>query len=109
VIVSLDQFAIYFRRGLMSNKQFGKDLTIGINIKNLEPKNNLNLDLKIEQMIYDISIPELEKYEEVSSEKVEFNYTTAFSYPALEMKTKLDRDLNGYETMEPFGRYGTYS
>ena len=93
----------------MSNKQFGKDLTIGINIKNLEPKNNLNLDLKIEQMIYDISIPELEKYEEVSSEKVEFNYTTAFGYPALEMKTKLDRDLNGYETMEPFGRYGTYS
>ena len=103
------EIIIYFRRGLMSNEQFGKDLTIGINIENLESKNNLNLDLKIEQMIYDISIPELEKYEEVASEKVEFNYTTAFSYPALEVKTKLDRDLNGYETMEPFSRYGTYS
>ena len=100
---------IYFRRGLMSNEQFGKDLTIGINIENLDAKNALNLDLTIEEMIYDISIPELEKYVKVSSNNVEFKYTTAFSYPALEVKTKLDRDLNGYETMEPFSRYGTYS
>ena len=103
------EIVIYFRRGLMSNEQFGKDLTIGINIENLEPKKNLQLNLKVEKMIYDISIPELEKYIGVSSDTVEFKYTTAFSYPALELKTKLDRDLNGYETMEPFSRYGTYS
>ena len=101
--------SIYFRRGLMSNEQFGKDLTIGINIENLASKKSLELGLTIEEMIYDISIPEREKYEKVDSYTKEFKYTSAFSYPALEMKTKLDRDLNGYETMEPFSRYGTYS
>lgn len=105
-----NQILIYFRRGLMSNEQFGKDLTIGINIENLSSEQDLKLDLEIEQMIYDISIPELEKYENVVNKYQQtFKYTSAFSYPALEVKTKLDRDLNGYETMEPFSRYGTYS
>lgn len=103
------QILIYFRRGLMSNEQFGKDLTIGLNIENLASRDSLELELEIQEMTYDISIPEREKYKSGTPFKQTFKYITAFSYPALEMKTKLNRDLNGYETMEPFSRYGTYS
>ena len=105
-----DQILIYFRRGLMSNEQFGKDLNIGINIENLGSDSDLKLDLEIQEMKYDISIKEYEVYKKVDTKaNQEFKYITAFSYPALEMKVKLDRDLNGYETIEPFSRYGTYS
>ena len=104
-----NKVSIYFRRGLMSNEQFGKDLTIGINIENISIKDKVTFELEIQEMLYDISIEAREKYEKVISYNQEFKYITAFSYPALEVKTKLNRDLNGYETMEPFSRYGTYS
>ena len=108
-VIENGKVIIYFRRGLMSNEQYGKDLTIGINIENISNKKDLNFKLEIQSMTYDISIPEYEKYDKGTPFNQLFKYTTAFSYPALEVKTKLNRDLNGYETMEPFSRYGTYS
>ena len=52
--------------------------------------------------------PTYERYTEIKNEKLIFNYVSVFSYPALEIKTKLNRTLNGYETMEPFSKYGVY-
>ena len=127
VTIAPDQIAIYkteyknnkieafFRRGLMSNEQFGKNLGIKVNIENLKNskdalvRENVNLMLTIEEMKYDISFPDTyERYYFVSSENYLFTYESAWSYPALEIKAKLDRTLNGYETLEPFSRYGVY-
>ena len=123
ITVSPDQIAVYkieytndnkinifFRRGLMSNEQFGKNLTLIINIENINSKENINLNMEFYEMKYDISFPPTyERYNSYQKKDQEFKYITAFSYPALEIKTSLDRNLNGYETMEPFSRYGTYS
>ena len=62
-------------------------------------------------MKYDISYPpDYEIYSKVPNMegKKKFEFKSAWSYPALEIKTKLNRTLNGYETMEPFSRYGVY-
>ena len=124
VTISPDQIAVYktvydstnkkifayFRRGLMSNEQFGKNLNIKINIENLSITKDVPLNIIIEEMKYDISFKEgdYERYSFVSQNKYNFTYISAWSYPALEIKAKLDRKLNGYETMEPFSRYGVY-
>ena len=101
---------IYFKRGLMSNEQFGKNLALNINIENLESQKEEVFKLIVEEMKFDISKPpELEIYTQVLSKDLTFNYISAFSYPAIEMKTKLNRTLNGYETIEPFSRYGVYA
>jgi hypothetical protein len=105
----------YFRRGLMSNEQFGKNLGIKINLENLhESKYNpvvkdVTLSLTIEEMKYDISFPDkYERYYPVSTKDYLFLFKSAWSYPALELKARLDRPFNGYETLEPFSRYGVY-
>ena len=112
---SNNKIIAYFRRGLMSNEQFGKNLGIKMNIENLQDSSskvvdkNVNLTLKIEEMKYDISFPDTyERYYDVSENQYEFSFESAWSYPALELKAKLDRTLNGYETIEPFSRYGVY-
>ena len=108
------QIIAYFRRGLMSNEQFGKNLNIKINIENLQlnkakVRDAVNLKVDIQEMTYDISYqPDYEKYKNINSQTCKFEYKTAWSYPALEIKAKLNRTLNGYETLEPFSRYGVY-
>ena len=105
---------IYFKRGLMSNEQFGKDLTLRINIENLNSEKEEKFGFVVEEMSFDLSSPpEYEIYNQVIPEKgkVEtktFEYISVFSYPALQLKTTLDRELNGFETLEPFSRYGCY-
>ena len=103
---------IYFKRGLMSNEQFGKNVTIIINIENLNSNNNETFDFTLEEMKFDISNPpDYERYTKIAdaSGKKEFKYISVFSYPALQIKTKLNRTLNRYETIEPFSRYGVYT
>ena len=114
-ILENNKIVAYFRRGLMSNEQFGKNLGIKMNIENLLDKNNkeinntVTLTMNIYEMKYDISFPPLyEQYYHISNKSEKFIYTTAWSYPAVEIKSKLNRTLNGYETMEPFSRYGIY-
>ena len=115
VVYEKGQIIAYFRRGLMSNEQFGKNLGIKLNIEDLlssDKKNvrtSVKLKVTIQEMTYDISLPPTyEKYKEISSATCDFGYKTAWSYPALEIKAKLNRNLNGYETIEPFSRYGVY-
>ena len=122
VTISPDQIAVYqkekinnkivisFRRGLMSNEQFGKDLRLEINIENMPIQKEENLNIKLEELKYDISYREnnYERYYLVSQGQYKFKYQSAWSYPALEIRSKLNRTLNGYETMEPFSRYGVY-
>ena len=103
---------IYFKRGLMSNEQFGKNLTLIINIENLKSTKNESFDLTLEEMTFDISKPpDYERYSKIASGsgKKNFEYISVFSYPAIQIKTKLNRTLNGYETLEPFSRYGVYT
>ena len=128
VTISPDQIAVYeiiydkennkiianFRRGLMSNEQFGKNLNLKLNIEGLlngskKVTENVILQVIVEEMKYDISLPpNYERYSKVSDNKLTFKFESAWSYPALEIKVKLNRTLYGYETMEPFSRYGVY-
>ena len=103
--------SIYFKRGLMSNEQFGKDITLRINIEGLKSEKTEPFDFSVQEMTFDLSNPpEYELYgAAVVSGKKDFKYISVFSYPALQIKTILDRELNGYETLEPFSRYGVYT
>jgi hypothetical protein len=115
ILYENNKIIAYFRRGLMSNEQFGKNLGLKMNIENLKDKDkkrvtkDVKLTMLIEEMKYDISYPpDYEKYFKVSSDPQTFEFKSFWSYPALEIKTRLDRTFNGYETMEPFSRYGVY-
>ena len=102
---------IYFKRGLMSNEQFGKDVAMIINIENLNNQNKpANFTFTLEELKFDISDPSnnYEKYIKILSENMTFNYISVFRYPALQIKATLNRTLNGYEALEPFSRYGLY-
>ena len=100
---------IYFKRGLMSNEQYGKNMNLTINIEGLQSQKSETFKLIIEELKYDFSNhPDYEKYYFVLERKVEFNYNSAFSLPALQVKSKLNRILNGYETIEPFARFGIH-
>ena len=101
---------IYFKRGLNSNEQFGKDVTVIINIENLKSRGNESFTFILDELKFDISSTSsgYEKYYNVYSGKQTFNYISAFSFPALQIKATLNRSLNGYETLEPFSRYRTY-
>ncbi len=101
--------SIYFKRGLMSNEQYGKNMNITINIEGLQSQKNESFKIIIEELKYDVSNPpNYENYYFVLEKEVNFHYTSAFSFPALQVKTKLDRILNGYESIEPFSRFGAY-
>ena len=106
-----NKIIIYFRRGRMPNEQFGKKLNLTIYIENINAqKDELRLDMTIEEMKYDVSLyPELERYSVVSTKEETFKYISVFSYPALEIKSCLNRTLNGYEVLEPFSKYGIYN
>ena len=107
--INNDMIYIYFKRGLMSNEQFGKDLAIIINIENLKSDKAETFDVTLEEMNFDISYPpEYERYKKIITEKKKFEFISAFSLPAIEIKTELNRTLNGYETLEPFNRIGCY-
>ena len=104
-----NQMIAYFRRGLMSNEQFGKDLKLEINIENINVQKDIPLKVTLYEMKYDISYPPTyERYYQVNTTTYNFKYQSAWSFPAIEIKAKLNRTLNGYETMEPFSRYGVY-
>ena len=93
----------------MSNQQFGNDKSLTINIENLKSTDSETLNVKLHELKFDISCPSTyERYSQIRNENLDFNYVSVFSYLALEIKTKLNRALNGYETTEPFSRYGVY-
>ena len=100
---------IYFKRGLNSNEQFGKNVTVTINIEKLKSQEDETFFFTLEELKFDISSPstDYEKYYNISYGNQIFNYISAFSFPALLIKAELDRPLNGYETLEPFNRYRT--
>ena len=78
-------------------------------IENLSSSDNLTLNISIEEVKYDISFPpNFERYSPLNNERFNFNYISAFSFPALEIRTKLNRTLNQYEIIEPFNKYGLY-
>ena len=100
---------IYFKRGLMSNEQFGKDMNLIINIEGLNSQKNETFKIIVEALKYDISSPQdYDKYIFIYEKEAVFQYTSAFSFPALEIKSRLNRTFNSYEIIEPFSRYGVY-
>ena len=57
-------------------------------------------------MKYDISFPDkFERYYHVSTKDYLFIFKSSWSYPTLELKARIDRAFNAYETLEPFSRY----
>ena len=109
ITFSNGNITIYFKRGLMSNEQFGKDMNLIINIEGLPSQKNETFKIIVESLKYDISSsPNYDKYIFIYEKDVIFQYTSAFSFPALEIKSKLNRTFNSYEILEPFSRYGVY-
>ena len=109
VTISNENITIYFKRGLMSNEQFGKDMNLIINIEGLPSQTDEIFKIIVESLKYDISsAPNCDKYTFIYEKDVVFKYTSAFSFPALQIKSKLNRTFNSYEILEPFSRYGAY-
>ena len=109
VTFSNGNITIYFKRGLMSNEQFGKDMNLIINIEGLPSQKDESFKMIVESLKYDISSPpNIDKYNYIFEKNVVFRYTSGFSFPALEIKAKLNRTFNSYEILEPFSRYGVY-
>ena len=121
VTVSADQVAIYnitynshkvyifFKRGLSSNERYGKDMEMTINIENLQSEFNETFNIAIEELKYDVSNPpDYERYIQVSVGDYFFEYKSAFSFPALQIQYKLNRTINGHETIETLTNYGTF-
>ena len=99
----------YFKRGLNPNEQFGKNMKNKIFIENLSSSKNLTLNISLEEVKYDISFPPyFERYSPLDNRKYPFNYISAFSFPAIEIRTRLNRTVNQYEIIEPFNKYGLY-
>ena len=44
----------YFKRGLMPDETNGKDSTVQINIENLDTKNNINANIELYNLKYDL-------------------------------------------------------
>ena len=110
ITYSNHEIIIYFKRGLMSNEQFGKNLNNIIYIENLPSSEDLYFTIGIEELKYDISYyPNYERFYPLSTNSYKFSYISAFSFPALEIKSSLNRTLNKYETIEPFTKYGIYT
>ena len=115
IVYENNKIMVYFKRGVVPNEQISKNLGLKINIENLQDKDkkrittNVQLTMDIEEMKYDISLPpDYESYTTFSSEKMTFEFKSAWSLPALEIKSNLGRKINGYETMETFTRFGLY-
>ena len=110
ITYSNHEITIYFKRGLMSNEQFGKNMRNIIFIENLPIYKDISLKMTVEELKYDISYPpNYERYYSFTSDTYTFSYISAFSFPALEITSYLDRNLNKYETLEPFTKYGIYT
>ena len=78
---------IYFKRGLMSNDQSGKNLSLTINLENIQTTSILKLNVKLYELKYDKSyLPTYERYTKIKNEDLNFSYVSVFSYPALELK-----------------------
>ena len=105
----------YFKRGLMPNEAYGKPSHIGFMIERLNSDVDiLNVQLKLFEMKYDLSAPELnfERYMPRIDTTVTLSRTRFYSLPALEVHVKMHRKnettIYPYELMEPYTRFGVY-
>lgn len=94
----------------MSNENYGKNLNISLNIEELPLNETKDFNITFEDLVNDVSYPpDFEKYNKLYQKVFTFKYVSAFSFPALQIKAKLNRTTNGYETLEPFARFGSYA
>ena len=111
---------LYFRRGLMPNENYGLPSKCKAFFENLNTNINFEIDLNIYELKYDFSQESLESYYKIdeASRKVNVIYQSFYSFPCLYLENKLSRkstfseepstEMNEYELMNPFARYGGY-
>ena len=106
----------YFKRGLMPDETNGKDSTVQINIENLDTKNNINANIELYNLKYDLSQREtkFETYIKVEEFKTQYtlSYERFWSLPCLIIENKFKRNgstkIKEYELINPYARYTLY-
>ena len=105
----------YFKRGLLPNEAYGKDSLINVNIENSGfSEKTFTASVNIYEVKFDISSPktQFETYYLRQTTKETFTLSLFYSYPAIEVRARLnrqgDQEMRPYETLEPFTRYGLY-
>ena len=110
---------LYFRRGLMPNENYGQPSKCKVFLENLNKNENFNVIIKIYNLKYDFSQNNLESQILVSELNEQLaEYGPFFSFPCLYIENKLKRkptyseeysyDMNEYELMNTYARYGGY-
>ena len=112
--------AVYFKRGLMPNENYGQPSKCKVFLENLNKKENFDITLKIYNLKYDFSKANLESLilVEGSTKTITAEYKPFFSLPCLYMENKLTRknsfsekenhNMFEYEIINPYARYGGY-
>ena len=68
----------YFKRGLMPDETNGKDSTVQINIENLDTKNNINANIELYNLKYDLSQRETKFETYIKVEEFKTQYTLSY-------------------------------
>eukprot|EP00830_Metopus_es_P013292 TRINITY_DN3208_c0_g1_i5.p1 TRINITY_DN3208_c0_g1~~TRINITY_DN3208_c0_g1_i5.p1 ORF type:complete len:1569 (-),score=239.63 TRINITY_DN3208_c0_g1_i5:13-4719(-) len=128
VTYSADQVAVYkttydpvtrtisafFKRGLMPNEAYGKPSLIGIMFEELSSAVDISATLRISELKYDISAPELnyERFTLREEKSIVLLKDRFLSLPAAELHVKINRrnctDIFPYELLEPYTRIGVH-
>ena len=106
----------YFKRGLMPDETNGKDSTVQINVENLSTTENLEINIELYELKYDLSQKEtnFETFEKVSefSTTYTLTYEKFWSLPCLIIQNKFKRNgatrIKEYELIDPYARYTLY-
>jgi hypothetical protein len=100
----------------MPDETNGKDSTVQINIENLDTKNNINANIELYNLKYDLSQREtkFETYIKVEEFKTQYSlsYERFWSLPCLIIENKFKRNgstkIKEYELINPYARYTLY-
>ena len=104
----------YFKRGLLPNEAYGKSSLLGIMLEQLNTNVKVTANVKVYEMKYDISKPEVnyEVYTLKLEKTVDILHDRFFSMPAVEVHVKMNRtgdaSIAPYELLEPYTRFGVY-
>ena len=106
----------YFKRGLMPDETNGKDSTVQINVENLDSRSNIQINIELYELKYDLSKKEtnFESYIKVDSFETQYilTYEKFWSLPCLIIENKFKRNgstkIKEYELIDPYARYTLY-
>ena len=106
----------FFKRGLMPDETNGKDSTIQLNVEHLDSRSNIEINIELYELKYDLSKKETNFETYVKVNEFETSYTLTYekfwSLPCLIIENKFKRNdstkIKEYELIDPYARYTLY-